>query len=131
MVPRGGKADYGALGATFTPSAMPDLAVTVPYLSSTGAGAGYSSDLVLASESAHLGLPREFADAVLAGVREQVSMGPSVGSGRLVFDRAAHGLVGSSRNHFHILARALVRLLSLPKEADSEAVAAEITEVLA
>jgi hypothetical protein len=109
-LPRGPMVMYGLLGAHFSPKDDGGLAVAVGCTETTDRPL-FASSLATKPEVARTGLPREFADGVLAGVQDALAS-TNLGSGVLMFDCAASGEVGSSSAAYRLLARAVVTILA-------------------
>lgn len=106
LLPTGARAEYGLLGLEFLPDHLGRLQIEVPY--SGMAGIAWPDALAGKLDEVRLGLPEEYASAVLASLS---SAGEGrVPSGVLRIVDAAHGLVGSSPNFFGKLARAALEL---------------------
>jgi len=130
ILPRGGMTNYGALGATFTPNADSSLLVVeVGHSGEFGLGPRFDSTIAVPPEKPVLGLPENLVSAVFAGVNEQLILGPDPGPGMLLFNRAAHGVIGSSPIMFTLLARAVVRLLS-ERPTDPSGLSSSLLEAL-
>jgi hypothetical protein len=110
-LPRGPIVMYGLLGAHFSPKDGGGLTVAVGCTEATDRPT-FASYLAVKPEVVRIGLPREFADGVLAGVQDALGSKQSVGSGVLMFDCAASGDVGSSSAAYRLLARAIVTILA-------------------
>ncbi len=106
FLPHGGFAGYGLLGAEFVPDHSQYLTIQV----ATGATSVRQVNWALAAlvDDVRVGLPDEYADAVLKGAGGQELLSGGV----LRFAWAAHGMVGSSPMIFLRLATAVVRLIS-------------------
>jgi len=115
FVPKGGRAVYGLLGASFTPDNVEKLVVQLAISANTEKQVDWS--LAASIDEVYAGMPLEYADSVLDGV---VGAEEILGSGVLRFESAAHGVVGSSPRIFRQLARDVVRLLSYKVESLSE-----------
>ena len=117
-VPRGARADYGLLGLEFAPGPAA-IEVIVPY--SGPHGATLTDSLAGQIDDVRVGLPEEYAEAVLDAL---CAAAVSLPSGVLRVCAAAHGRVGSSPKFFARLAAAVVSLMS---EGDEDARQATIT----
>jgi hypothetical protein len=106
VVPRGGTASYGLLGVTFECTQTASLAMSV--LSSDGRV--FAEALALPPERAMFGLPTEYVNSVLSGFLGGAASLDDIPGGSLVFDRAAHGMVGSSGKLFRDLAACVTRV---------------------
>lgn len=109
LLPRGARAEYGLLGLEFMPDDLGRLQMAVPY--SGMAGTAWPDALAGKLDEVRLGLPKEYASAVLASLSSAVEGRAPSGVLRIV--DAAHGLVGSSPNFFGKLTRAAVELVLL------------------
>lgn len=108
-VPIGGMAKYGLLGGEFCPDESGALAIRIHL--GDPSGAPFAEALAARVDDVRIGLPMEYGDAILDGIRRG-QMGPSaLPSGLLTIDHAAHGMVGSSANHFSRVAEGLMMLL--------------------
>jgi hypothetical protein len=114
FVPRGPRADYGALGAQFVPDDTDSLVIQVPK-SGLDAGNLLADSLAASSDTVRIGLPKEYSQAVLAGTLNCEAL-VSLGSGELTFLCAAHGEIGSSPWVFSKLACIIVQLLAWPRD---------------
>ena len=110
FVPRGARAEYGLLVVErFVGRADPGVQETARAVDVDGASTSsgtWDEALCCATETAFVGLPREYAPAVIAGLAEG-ALGSDV---RVV--GAAHGAIGSSPALFASLARWVVCLLA-------------------
>jgi hypothetical protein len=113
FVPRGARAEYGLLVVErFVERFVergPDTQARLPVdVDGASASSGtWDEALCRATETAFVGLPREYASAVIAGLAEGGVLGGDV---RVV--GAAHGAIGSSPAFFGRLARWVVCLLA-------------------
>lgn len=108
-VPLGGMAKYGLLGGDFCPDESGTLAVSVHL--GEPSGAPFAEALAARVDDVRIGLPMEYGDAVLDGIRRGQKGPSALPSGLLTIDHAAHGMVGSSANHFGRVAEGLIMLL--------------------
>jgi hypothetical protein len=121
--PRGGRAITGLLGARFEPSDDERLIVEVAV--SSGNGSPISWPFASTIDEMYAGLPLEYAHAIAEpGLPFEILR--SLGSGRLRFDRAAHGAVGSSPALFRCLASAVAQLICAGAQRVPEAVLVEL-----
>jgi hypothetical protein len=107
VIPRGAVVVYGMLGAAFASDGMSALEMTVM----AGAGAEFSDSLAIAPETALLGVPEQYAEGIVSGFLRGAEKVGRLPGGSLVFDRGAHGQVGSNPNVFTSLAACVTRLL--------------------
>lgn len=113
-VPRGASTQYGLLGVTFEHSSDAELVLEVPF--ADGDGTEWAGSLASSTDSAFVGLPREYAAAVMAGLIDGSAQRFPPGTLRLV--EAAHSMVGSSNEFFTRLAAATVVLMSEKRDAE-------------
>lgn len=118
LVPRGGRFEYGLLGATVLDAgAMSDeIVVEMPVTGSLGPIV--TDSLAGRLETVRWGLPAEYAEAVAAGARASLLADGAPDAYGIRFAWAAHGLVGSSSHRFGRLATLVSRLIITPSEAD-------------
>lgn len=109
LLPRGARAEYGLLGLEFLPDDLVRLQIEVP--SSGMAGISWPDALAGKLDEVRLGLPKEYASAVLDTLSSAVE--GRLPSGTLRIVEAAHGLVGSSPSFFGKLTRAGLELALL------------------
>lgn len=106
VIPRGGMISYGLLGATYEPVAGDSLDVAVlpgDWLPFERALAGPPEEVVT-------GLTTDYAEAVMDGAVAAAGTVTAVPGGSLIFDRAAHGAIGSSVALFRQLAAGITRM---------------------
>lgn len=108
-MPVGPRALYGLLGVRFEPRAT-GLSIQVPVVSGIE-GPRCAHSIASLSDEVRVGLPDEYGHEVVHGLADQAEK-LGVGAGVLTIERAAHGLVGSSRSTFAALAILIVRLLA-------------------
>jgi hypothetical protein len=111
---------YGLLGATHHPSASADRELTVLVHVSTPSGAAFTESLARSFDDVQIGLPHEYVRGVIDGVSEVHGEIGGLAAGKLVFDCAAHGAIGSSLAFFQRLSRIVCRLLSAEHAQPSE-----------
>ena len=110
FIPLGGFAMYGTLGATYEPKALSELLIEVLVAEQ---GASYSSELAV-SDKTSVSLPRETATVVLKAATKLQQESTLLAGGTLTFDRAIHGIIGSSPAVFVALTHACFELLGDP-----------------
>ncbi len=115
-VPRGGRADYGLLGFSFTPDHHDALEIGVPF--TEAAGVSWSDALANGVDDVRLGLPKEYAVAVLGGAATFATS--RLPSGSIAAVEAAHGLIGSSPDFFRRIAVAALTLMVEEHNGDEE-----------
>jgi len=117
LLPRGPFSEYGLLGLVGTPQkAQPGLRLEVPWTQVDGVP--WNTAPVGPAVSPRVGLPREFADAVLEGL-DVASRGRLTG-GVLAVRAAVHSPVGSNPSVMSRLARACVGLMLRGDMKDDE-----------
>lgn len=105
-VPRGGVTSFGLLGATFEPARAASLTMTVL----SDGDRVFPDALAPSPERAVFGLPQEYVNSVVNGFLKGAALLADIPGGSLVFDRAAHGMLGSSCELFRELAACVTRL---------------------
>lgn len=113
---------YALLGAEFVPAASQET-VIIAHVSESN-GPLFSGALPGKLDEARIGLPVEYAPSVLEGAEQAPNL---LGPGTLTFNRAAHGLVGSSPWLFRKLAGAVIDLLA---RAEADLTKAEFESLL-
>ncbi|NUQ73298.1 MAG: hypothetical protein HUU21_07065 [Polyangiaceae bacterium] len=108
-VPLGGMANYGLLGGEFCPDESGVLAVRIHL--GKPSGASFAEALAARVDDVRIGLPIEYGNAVLDGIKRGQTGSSALPSGLLTIDHAAHGMVGSSANHFGRVTEGLMMLL--------------------
>lgn len=119
-IPHGPKASYALLGAELVESEVDGLEVVVAVNS---VGSPFAPSLALKPDEVKVGLPAEFADAVVAGIE---SIAASLGcptKSVLRFRWAAHALAGSSPSIFAEASGLVMQLLMLPQSAPESDIA--------
>jgi len=110
MNPRGARSLYALLGLHYQPSGG-ELKINVASHSSTCAI--YEGSLIDGFEVAHIGLPVEYAEASVAGLKQGFASGVDANRGRIDICCAAYGNVSSSELFFEKVGFALAHLLRL------------------
>jgi hypothetical protein len=108
-VPLGGMVKYGLLGGEFCPDESGALSVRIHLCEPSGAP--FAEALAARVDDVRIGLLMEYGDAVLDSIRREQTGPSALPSGLLTIDHAAHGMVGSSANHFGRVAEGLMMLL--------------------
>lgn len=117
LVPRGGMASYGVLGGEFTRSSSGN---EVEIIALIGSGSNrYQESIAARIDEVRVGLPREFADAVIRGAKTEV-LNRGTPPGVLTFRWAAHGVVGSSPAIFEQLSSLVLRIMATPADCLTE-----------
>jgi hypothetical protein len=110
FVPLGPRSMYGLLGGEWQPDQSNQFGVEVNV--SAANERLFADSLALKGDEVRVGLPAEYANAVVVGVdlaKDQLSVLPS---GKLFINRAAHGAIGSCEAVYKHLAAVLVKLIS-------------------
>ena len=110
FVPLGPRSMYGLLGGQFEPDATGQLTIDVNV--STATERLFADSLTVKGDQVRVGLPAEYAQAVLAGVNLAHSEMDALASGKLSFNCAAHGAIGSCEAVYKHLAAVLVKLFN-------------------
>lgn len=113
VVPRGATAEYGLLGASFEAGSSQEVA-----LACGGGGSAWAQSLAGTLDDVRIELPAEYHSEIVRRARDCAIREQFVG--RIVFDRAAHGMVGSSSSCFGALAELVVELLVSPNQLEKE-----------
>lgn len=110
FVPLGPRSMYGLLGGKFKPDATGHLSIDV---SVAAANERLLADnLAMKGDEVRVGLPAEYAQAVLAGVSLAKGDLNVLAAGRLSINCAAHSAIGSCAAVYKHLAAILVKLLN-------------------
>ncbi len=117
VVPVGGRAYYGALGATFIPQHKSRLTIQIRV--SADRGRPFYGPLVNKSERSYIGFPQEYVEGFLDDMIQFEGI-QELGAGTLSFTHAIHGTVGSSKWFFQVIGHIVVRLLSVDMLSLSE-----------
>jgi hypothetical protein len=113
MVATGGRALYGLAGCKVAPS-KGDRSNLVKVAHREASDGAFASSLAVRTESPVLGLPRDFAAAMVRAIADATSENLSRRPIVLEFERAAWGPVGSSPVFFSYLARLVMALMVRP-----------------
>jgi|SRR5579872_2991696 len=113
----GGYLAYGLAGARYVPDGSAQLRLRT-YVSGQD-GPEYLTSVASGLDVAYIGLPAEFSKSIATGVNNALEK-IVIGGGILAFDRAAHGLVGSSPMFFARLATVVTMLIGLKTSALSD-----------
>lgn len=125
FVPVGGRAHYGALGATFVPQATGQLVIRVQIAANQGQL--FQGALASRSELPLLGFPAEYVEGVFDDIIQFDGI-QALGAGTLSFTHAVHGAVGSSIWFFQVLSHIVVRLLTMDMLSLSNEVLVELLQ---
>lgn len=121
-IDHGPRSSYALLGGEIEGGRADVLQVVV---SLADAGRPFPGSLALAPDDVRVGLPDEYATAVLAGVAHVAELTGVPTAATLRFRCAAHALVGSSPAAFQRASELVLRLLAAPRaitEAELRAV---------
>ena len=110
FVPVGPRSMYGLLGGQWTSGTTNQLSVDVSIAAADGQL--FSDNLAGKGDEVRVGLPAEYAQAVLAGVDLAKSEMNTLAAGKLSINCAAHGAIGSCEAVYKHLAVILVKLLN-------------------
>jgi hypothetical protein len=116
VLPRGARSEYGLLGGSFSPQRSSSVALSVAV---SNGSEPLRSSIARAVDDVRIGLPEEYAKAVLQAARVAASALPT---GSLTFNEGAHGAVGSSPLFFGMLARFVIKLLLVPNDVSDDAI---------
>jgi hypothetical protein len=120
-IPHGPRASYALLGAELIEANVDGLEVLVLV---NNLGFPFRGSLALKPDEVKVGLLDEYANAVVAGVAKVAESNAVPTRACLRFRWAAHGLVGSSPSIFEKVSGLVAQLLTLPKSASDEQLAA-------
>jgi len=121
-IPQGARSLYGLLGGELQKGQTGAFRYEVSV--STASGRPFEDSIAPSPEDARIGLPEEYAQAVVDGLSEAGGASSVLPSGRMIISCAAHGAIGSSRLLFKRLARALAQILIADRLPSSEEQAA-------
>jgi hypothetical protein len=113
-IPHGARGSYGLLGAELIQADVEGLEIRV---SVSRVGFPFKSSIALQPDKVGVGLPDEYASAVLVGASNIAATMGAPTNATLWFRWAAHGLVGSSPWMFEKISGLVLRLLTLPKDS--------------
>jgi hypothetical protein len=111
FLPRGGRFMYGLLGGSFRNSEGEILQLAIDL--STVREPFFPASLAASLDGVRLGLPAEYAEAVVNGLTAAAGGSASFAPGHLLINRAAHSAVGSSSQIFQALAAILVDVIRI------------------
>lgn len=118
FVPLGPRSMYGLLGGQFESSATGHLSVDVNV--STANERLLVDSLAMKRDDVRVGLPAEYAKAVLAGVDLAKNELNALTAGKLSINCAAHGAIGSCEAIYKRLAVVLVKLFNVASREPSD-----------
>lgn len=110
FMPLGPRSMYGLLGGRWTSGTTSQLSVDVSIAAADGQL--LSDNLAGKGDEVRVGLPAEYAQAVLAGVDLAKSEMNTLAAGKVSINCAAHGAIGSCEAVFKHLAAILIKLLN-------------------
>jgi hypothetical protein len=110
-IPHGPMASYALLGGELVEADVNGLEVIVFV---NHVGVPFPASLAGPPDEVKIGLPNEYADAVISGVAKVAEMVGAPTNRKLRFGWAAHGLVGSSQWVFEKASGIVLQLLMLP-----------------
>jgi hypothetical protein len=108
FIPRGARFDYGLIGAELFPTESNALVTTICY---SIVGRLFTDSIVGGLDEVKVGLPLDYADAVLEGITGETVEGGAPG-GELRVCWAAYGKSGSSVFFFRLLGRTLLKMMT-------------------
>ena len=118
FVPLGPRSMYGLLGGQWKPDATGQLSVDVSV--SAANERLFADSLAMKGDEVRVGLPAEYAKAVLAGVdMAKIELNEFM-AGKLSINCAAHGAIGSCYAVYKHLATILVKLLNAASDEPSD-----------
>jgi hypothetical protein len=112
----GGRTLYGLLGAELESTPGTELKVAIAQHAT--AGECYVDSIAHCSDDVRKGLPAEYVRGVQRAVQLQRELLSMMGAGTLSFNRAAHGVAGSSIRVFEALTSAVLRLFTAEDPVD-------------
>lgn len=118
FVPLGPRSMYGLLGGQWKPDATGQLSVDVNV--SAANERLLADSLAMKGDEVRVGLPAEYAKAVLVGVDMAKSELNALTAGKLSINCAAHGTIGSCEAVYKHLAAILVKLLNAASDEPSD-----------
>jgi hypothetical protein len=110
FVPLGPRSMYGLLGGQFNPDAVGHLSVDVSV--SAAKGRLLADNLATKDDEVRVGLPAEYAQAVLAGVDLAETELKTLLPGKLSVSCAAHGAIGTCEAVYKHLSAILIKLFN-------------------
>lgn len=121
--------NYAFLGVDFTPNNENKLEITVRI--SCDEGEILEDNIASQSDEVHIGLPKEYGQAILRGAQKTLNEIPNFSGGTLNFNIGAHGLIGSSQLSFSKVAEIIIKLLIIdPNNSDENQLEDVILESL-
>jgi hypothetical protein len=121
FVPLGPRSMYGLLGGQFDPETAGHLSVDVRV--SAANGRLLADSLAMKGDEVRVGLPAEYAQAVLVGVDLAATEPNTVAPGRLSISCAAHGAIGSCEAIYKHLSTTLVKLFNTASQPSDDEIA--------
>jgi hypothetical protein len=117
LVPLGPRFMYGLIGGELRPGSDNELRIEIAV--SKGNGTLFQNPLCGSLDQARIGLPSEYAKAVLSGIALAKEHGGII-AGQLAITHAAFGEIGSCEAVFKHLAAGLMRLLTFKSSEPSQ-----------
>lgn len=118
--PTGPRVLYGLLGGSFEANGAGLLKVC---RKDGAVGGAYKTDFpVVYGERIFVGLPAEFVEAALEGIRIACALSSETPPGQITLKVAAHGIVGSSPHVFHFLGRVIGKAWCMPSVPRSQVI---------
>ncbi len=108
FIPRGARFDYGLIGGELSSNESNEFLVAICHSVGTRL---LTDSLVGALDEVRVGLPLDYANAVLEGIAAEAT-GTVLPAGELTVCCAAYGTVGSSVFFFRLLGKTLFRLMT-------------------
>jgi hypothetical protein len=109
LVPTGPRAIYGLLGAEYVPIQNGEIHIQIN--SSQGNEPSFSDSLAHPIDDVRVGLPSEYVPGIISGLSLAKQEIQELLSGKVIFQCAAHGQVGSSEMIFKYLSSIVIRIL--------------------
>jgi hypothetical protein len=109
---------YGLLGGHLEAEASDRLRIDVSV--SAAKERKFVDSLAMKGDDVRVGLPPEYVQAVLAGVKSAMAQLNAVTAGKLSINCAAHGAIGSSEVIYKHLGAILIKLFNLTSSEPSD-----------
>jgi hypothetical protein len=124
LIPTGGRALYGGLGATFVPKDTGQLCIRISIAADQGEL--LPDSLAGSLDTVYKGLLEEYVPGIYNTIARS-DLPSALGAGTLHFCRAAHGRIGSAIVVFERLSSIVIQLLCLEQTSASEE---ELTQLI-
>jgi hypothetical protein len=118
LIPTGPRAMYGLLGGVLSPSGSNKMHIQVNV--SRESGLPLVDSLASSLDKVSIGLPKEYVPGLVNGIFKATRQIGGLSSGKVLFNCAAHGYVGSSELIFMHLSSIVIKILSAYSELPSE-----------